>query len=256
MKIPQWVYDEFNSIDTNRDGKISQKEIDSLKGSGSIFDPAISYYKISADMDILLFIKENRKDYGAVVQYTDNEYTEGRKIMENGKMVPTDKNRSFCTDNFDSVQIEQGEFAVKTYSKDTPSLQTYHVCQCVAVTVYDRATKRGFLAHIDSVNRADSLEEVIKNCKFNPKTSEVRIIGGWDGYSEGKVEIIDEIIKRANLKVVEYDVLGKNPQRAVQLDLKTGEVFNYIETTPKNKIRFADKFDNSRDILIPNEQSE
>jgi chemotaxis receptor (MCP) glutamine deamidase CheD len=257
MKIPQEVYKDFYSFDKDRSGTIDQSEIDAWKGTGTVFDTEkYSFYKVSDTMDISLFIKENRSRYGAIVQYTNNEYTEGRKILQKKQLVPTDKNRNNCEDNSNSIQVEQGEFALKTYSKNTPSLQTYNVCNCVAVTIYDKKTKIGFLTHIDTIERADSLEKILKNCNFNPKTSEVRIIGGQTDCSEGVIELIDETIKNFNLKVVEYDVLGKPMEcrRDIMLDLKTGEVFNYKESNPTYNVAYDDESDGS--YLMPNKLSD
>ena len=257
MKIPQEVYDDFYRFDKDRSGTIEQSEIDAWKGTGTVFDTEkYNFYKVSDKMNISLFIKENRSRYGASVQYTDNEYTEGRKILSKQSLIPTSQKRNICKDSNSSIQVKQGEFAVNAYSKDTPSLQTYNVCNCVAVTIYDKKTKRGFLAHIDTIERADSLEKILKTCNFNPKTSEVRIIGGQTGCSEGVVELIDETIKNSNLKVVEYDVLGTPMEcvRNIQLDLKTGEVFDYTESNPTYDVAYDDEIDGL--YLMPNKLSE
>ena len=252
MKIPQWVYDDFYNFDQNRDGTIKQDEIDLLKGT--VFDPANSRHKIYDGMNISLFVKENRQKYGGAVQYTDTEYTQGCKVLQEGEITPTDKSRNSCEDSLNSIQVEQGEYAVRTYSEDTPSLQTYNVCSCVAVTIYDKATQRGFIAHIDKADRADSLEKILEECNFNPETSEVRIIGGWSDTSEGTVETIDEIVKKFKLNVVEYDVLGESCRRDIQLDLKTGEVLDYKEEDPNYMKIAIDDINNLH--LMPNEKSE
>ncbi|MBP3821785.1 hypothetical protein J6G99_09115 [bacterium] len=252
MKIPEWVQKEFNSFDKDKNGIITQKEIDNHKSTDSIFANKKGF-KVENGMDINLFLKENRSIYGTAVQFTDNDYSEGRKILKKEQFRPTDKTRKFTEDDSKSVQVEQGEFAIKKYSKDTPSLQTYNVWNCVAVTIYDKKTKTGFMAHIDTVDRADSLEKVLKNSNFNPETSEVRIIGGLTNLSEGTIEIVDETIKKYNLKVVEYDILGEG-RRDIQLDLKTGEVFDYKELHRKYKVAH-DKNINKL-YLMPNERSD
>ena len=231
MKIPYFIKDLFNYVDhINRDGKIDQEEIDSFKGSGTVFDPDSPCYNIQAGMSIYTFVRANETHFRACVQYTDNEYTEGRKILDNNELVQTDEKRRTAQDDEHSLQVEQGQYAIKKYSEDTPSLQTYNVCNCVAVTVYDKKTKRGFLTHIDTAQRAESLEKVLKKAKFNPETSEVRIIGGITGASEGTVEIIEGAIKKLKLPIVEYDILGDSKRRDIMLDLNTGEVFDYKET--------------------------
>ena len=255
MRIPKSVYQDFFTFDRDGDGTISQAEIDSHKGTDTVYDTSRhKFYNVYDKMNISLFIKENRSRYGATVQYTENEYSEGRKILQKQQLLPTDKKRSTCDDSSNSIQVEQGEFALKTYSKDTPSLQTYSVCNCVAVTIYDKKTKKGFLTHIDTVDRADSLAKTLEHCGFNPKTSEVRIIGGQTGLSEGIVEIIDETVKKFNLKVVEYDVLGQQCRRDIQLNLNTGEVFDYNESNPTYDVALEEGAEKL--FLISNKQSE
>lgn len=254
MKIPKWVSSDFNSFDKDKSGIITQEEIDTHKSSGSIFDNTQKKgFKVEAGMDINSFVKENRLIYGSAVQFTDNEYTEGRKILKNKQLKSTNKRRKFTEDDVKSIQVEQGEFAIKKYSKNASSLQTYNVWGCVALTIYDKKTKTGFIAHIDTVDRADSLDKVLKNSNFKPETCEVRIIGGQTDLSEGTIEIVGETIKKYNLQVVEYDILGKG-RRDIQLDLKTGELFDYKELHRKYKVAH-DKNINEL-YLMPNEQSD
>ena len=230
MKIPQFVQELFDYVDhIDRNGIIEQEEIDSFKGSGTVFDPNEPFYNIKPGMSIYTFVRENESSFRACVQYTDNEYKPGRKLLNNNKLISTDMKRKTASDDEKSLQVEQGQYAIKKYSKDTQSLKVYNVCNCVAVTIYDKKTKRGFITHIDTAERAESLEKVLKDAKFNPKTTEVRIIGGITGQSEGTVEIIEGVIKNFNLPIVEYDILGEPIQRNIILDLKTGEVFDYKE---------------------------
>ena len=256
MKIPLYIQECFKAFDNiNGNGIIEQEEIDALKGTGTIYDVNKSkYFSVKAGMDLSVFIQDNRYKFGSVVQFTDNEYTQGRKTIQKDTLKPTHKKRKLTCDDKKSIQVEQGEFALKTYSEDAPSLQTYNVCNCVAISIYDKETKKGFLAHIDTVSRADSLEKVLQNCNFNPETSEVRIIGGHTEASEGLIEIIDETVKKFSLKVVEYDLLGNNKRRDIQLDLNTGELFDYNESKPTYDMSLVEE--NKRLILSPSEKSD
>lgn len=249
MRLSKYVYQVFNEIDhINRNGEIEQEEIDSFRGTGSVYDPDMGCYNIKAGMSVFSFAKENMDFFRDSIQYTDRIYKEGRRIKDGSNQVTTELPRKTSPDDSDSIHVKQGQFAVKTYSPKNTSLQTCDICTCVAVTVYDKATQKGFLAHIDSVRRAQNLKEILQTAGFNPETSEVRIIGGYTDCSEGTIEMIDEVMDELKLNVVEYDILGSD-KRSIQMDLQTGEVSNYTEQdkTPIAEIGFK---------LVANEDSE
>ena len=136
MRIPKYIKELFNDIDhINHNGIIDQEEIDSFKGSGTVFDQNQPCYKLEAGMNIFKFIQGNESSFRATVQYTDNEYTLGRKIIDGDKFVPAQESRRKTSDDSASIQVEQGQYAIKKYSKKTPSMQVYGVYNCVAVTI-------------------------------------------------------------------------------------------------------------------------
>ena len=137
--------------------------------------------------------------------------------------------RKKSKDDIKSIEVGQGQYAIKTYSKQYPSLQTDYIHDCVAVTIYDKKHKRGFIAHFDEDEKIYDFKNLIKQLGFNPKYCEARIIGGRTGLSEGKVELLDNILKQNKFNIVEIDVLGTK-ERAIQMDLNTGEVSDYQET--------------------------
>ena len=84
------------------------------------------------------------------------------------------------------------------------------------------------MAHFDTVEKIYDFEKLIKELGFDPANCEARIIGGRTDMSEGKVELLDNILQQNYFNVVEIDVLGTN-ERAIQLNLDTGEVTDYVE---------------------------
>lgn len=111
-------------------------------------------------------------------------------------------------------------------------MQTYGIGPCVAVTIYDRTNKKGFLTHIDTPEKAKSLKTVLYKLSaqgFDVKNCEARIIGGQTNSSMDTVKEIQKALEEKQYNIVETDVFG-NCARAIQLDLNTGEVTDYNET--------------------------
>ncbi len=220
----------FKRYDENENGILDKNEIDSfIKFSG---ENEGEMDILKEGMDIYGFTETNLNRYREFVLMNDKDYKEGRQILADGEFISTDAKRQICEDDPNSALVEQGRYAIKKYSQDTPSMQTYHVNNCVVATIYDKETKTGFMAHFDLTETIEKLDKILDNANFNPNTSEVRIIGGVTKWSEGKIEMIEDSINKHNLKIVEYDILGEDNERNIQLDLNTGEVYDYKETEP------------------------
>lgn len=247
MNIPYWIHNLFKEADScckdkrsynynaaKQDGVLDKSEVDFAMKYISIFSSG--ELKISFGMTVEDMIEANRSKLRKYIVMSDNVYEEGRKISVFGYMFPAIFSRNKSKDDPKSIEVMQGQYAVKTYSKDNPSIQTCNVCNCVAVTIYDKKNKRGFVAHIDTTEKADSLRDVLEKLNFDPKNCEVRIIGGRTGLSEGNIEIIDMTLKSMGFEIKEYDILGSEntAPRAIQLNLETGEVTDYEESNPLN----------------------
>ena len=99
-------------------------------------------------------------------------------------------------------------------------------------TIYDRKSKKGFLAHIDISDKANNLNSVVAKSKyqgFDFNNCEARIIDGQTNQSEETVNQIKKALDNNSVSVAEIDILG-NGTRAIPLDLSTGEVTDYDET--------------------------
>ena len=164
----------------------------------------------------------------------DINLTEGRQIIgADGQLHKTNMPREWSRDSKESIEVAQGEYSVAEYSSRTPSLQTYGIGPCVALTIYDKESKQGFLAHIDSPQKAKSLHEILPQLLkrgFDANNCEARIIGGTtSNHSSEIIKNIQKNLNEADLKIVETDILGKST-RNIQLDLNTGNVTDYGQT--------------------------
>ena len=116
-------------------------------------------------------------------------------------------------------------------------MQTFGIGPCVAVTIYDKKQKMGFLAHIDTPDKAKSLNGVLNRLSsqgFNLENCEARIIGGQTGSSTETIKTIQKCLENTPATIAEMDVLG-NKVRSIQLNLDTGEVTDYKETIHTRK---------------------
>lgn len=171
-----------------------------------------------------------------------NRFPAGRSIVDDDeKLQKTNALRKISLDSIDSYEVLQGQYVIQKYSPKTPSLQTFGIGPCVAVTLYDPKTKTGTLAHIDSTDKAKSFTNVLNQLKYQGidlNNLEAHIIGGQTGSSEETVGILYDSIKNNSIKLKEIDVLGDNT-RAIMLNLENGEVSDYqesIHTTPSPKL--------------------
>jgi chemotaxis receptor (MCP) glutamine deamidase CheD len=226
---PKWITDIYNQVDKKKDGIITQDEIDNLdrakEGIGTI-------YIFEDGMSIDDFVNRNRSVFSGYVHF-EGDPIEGRQIIDpNGKLQRTNFTRKISFDSEKSIEVMLGEYSIIEYSENTPFMQTYGIGPCVAVTIYDKKSKKGFLAHIDTHSKAKSLNGILSRLKtrgFDTDNCEARIIGGQTGYSTETVKEIQKQLNSKKINIVEMDVLGSDA-RSIQLDLNTGEVTDYNET--------------------------
>jgi chemotaxis receptor (MCP) glutamine deamidase CheD len=226
---PKWITDIYNKVDKKKDGIITQDEIDNLdrakEGIGTI-------YIFEDGMSIDDFVNRNRSVFSGYVHF-EGDPIEGRQIIDpNGKLQRTNFTRKISFDSDKSIEVMQGEYSIIEYSENTPFMQTYGIGPCVAVTIYDKKSKKGFLAHIDTHSKAKSLNGILSRLKtrgFDTDNCEARIIGGQTGCSTETVKEIQKQLNSKKINIVEMDVLGSDA-RSIQLDLNTGEVTDYNET--------------------------
>ena len=228
LNIPKWISDIYYIVDKNKDG-ITQDEIDNLdrakEGIGSI-------YIFEAGMDLNSFVNKNRSVFAGYINF-EGDPVEGRQVANsNGQLEQTNLSRNITKDTEKSIEVSQGEYSIATASDDVQTMQTYGIGPCVAVTIYDKTNKKGFLAHIDTPEKAKSLKSVLHQLAaqgFDISNCEARIIGGQTGSSMDTVKEIQKALEEKQFNIVEMDVFGHGV-RSIQLDLDTGEVTDYDET--------------------------
>ena len=228
LNIPEWISNIYYKVDKNKDG-ITQDEIDNLdrakEGIGSI-------YIFEAGMDLNSFVNKNRSVFAGYISF-EGDPVEGRQIVNTeGQLKQTSLRRNITKDTEKTIEVSQGEYSIATVSDEVQTMQTYGIGPCVAVTIYDKTNKKGFLTHIDTPEKAKSLRSVLYKLSaqgFDVKNCEARIIGGQTGSSMDTVKEIQKVLEEKQYNIVEMDVFG-NGVRAIQLDLNTGEVTDYKET--------------------------
>lgn len=243
LDIPIWIQKLFNEVNyINKNGVLSQEEIDTVDRR-----KVGSACKLEAGMDIHSFISKNpslfanylNNDYGEILllapqisvnQSNGQNSIKGRFILDkSGKLIKTDEKRNLSEDDSNSLEVLQGQYAIKQYSQDTPQMQTYNLTSCVALTVYNQKTKTGFLCHVDFPQKTKGLENILSKLG-NAADCEARIIGGDGTFDSNKIaEKMEKILKESKISLVERDINTK-PVQNIQLNLETGEVTDYIET--------------------------
>jgi len=228
--IPKWIQEMFNKVDKKQDGILTQDEIDNLDREKEHFG---TIYIIEDGMNINDFINKNRSVFNGYVHF-EGDLVAGRQIIDsNGKLQMTSESRKISNDSEKSVEVMQGEYSIIKYSENTPFMHTYGILNCFALTIYDKETKTGFLAHIDTTEKAKSLNKILGRLKyqgFDTKSCEARIIGGQDYIEMETVKEIQKQLNAKNFSIVEMDLFRLNAgniESNIQLDLNTGEVTNF-----------------------------
>ncbi|MBI3543367.1 MAG: hypothetical protein HY075_08865 [Deltaproteobacteria bacterium] len=150
--------------------------------------------------------------------------------------------RKTIDDDASIPEVAQREYLI-TDAGHYPRIQTTGMSTCYALSLYDRKTKTGLLAHIDAPTRFDvSLERMLQEFSrrgIAPTALEARVIGGEtdppsDPYKTGLKagERIFQGLAAAGITVVERDLGGDNSYRSITLDLNDGVAYDYVETAP------------------------
>lgn len=150
-------------------------------------------------------------------------------------------------------EVMMGNFIVASF-KEYPALQTYGLATCVAVTLYDQVQQQGALLHVSAAtNIQAAMELAIADMVTNgtsPENIQAQLHGGWDvsmGADEGLRYTSDLIVagvlnflSQQNIPVVQNSTLttktavnqGAPAIINIELDLRNGAVYQYIQTVP------------------------
>ncbi len=131
----------------------------------------------------------------------------------------------------ESILILQGSGGVTAPSTGQRYLVTSGLTSCVAVTLYDRETKIGALAHFDRPSDVSSaIRMMIEHMEKNgagPGRLEARIIHGTHQSDELR-DAICLALASAGITVAEIDTSGHDLlwPRSIAFDTETGEVYD------------------------------
>ena len=138
--------------------------------------------------------------------------------------------REVTGDHPKSVEVLQHEFTITRPGNDrSPFLQTFGAGPCVVLTLYDKRTKTGLLAHLDATTDvAGSFGQMAANLArhgVDIGNMEARIIGGQTGQSEELILKLRDQLGDRNVRIVEQDIVESSYDvSAVVLDTNTGEL--------------------------------
>jgi chemotaxis receptor (MCP) glutamine deamidase CheD len=137
----------------------------------------------------------------------------------------------------EAVEVSQREYTISD-ARTHLFVETASLATCVGVTLYDRQTTTGLLAHVDAPTRlGPSFERVFQ--EFTKRgiplsRLEAHVIGGQTHPSHPEQDRYDHLasdllatLHEAGIQVVETDLGGENAVRAIMLELDTGEVFDF-----------------------------
>jgi len=146
------------------------------------------------------------------------------------------------SDRVDMVLVWMQEFGTTSGNDESHILKTIGVSTCIAVTLYDSRSKVGSMVHISAATDTANLREAFRSMLNSMRKAgyqeaskgevEVRILGGWQGTSDGLLMGIKNCLSSLGLSNVveqEYtDIEGE----CIALDTQTGELFDLVDIIP------------------------
>ena len=120
-------------------------------------------------------------------------------------------------------QVKWMEYAL---GQGNQTLAALGLANCVAVTVYDPVSHTGAIAHFDPNQKVSGLfKQMIGNfTAMDPAKMEIRLIGGWSGYSERIIYYLRKEIRSHGFQISSEDILGEGISRRIRLDTATGSI--------------------------------
>ncbi len=150
---------------------------------------------------------------------------EKRNVPRTGRLLPSDY-----------VMVSQRHVGYAMRGSSLEKVLTFGAGPCVILTLYDRETGVGALTHLDAGSEVtEGVRGILRQIEAKPENIEARIIGGLEGQSEELVYDIYIALERANVSIVEADVLARDGSKAVILDAKDGRVYDLLGVPPKPK---------------------
>ncbi len=191
-----------------------------------------------------LFLEKAETQLGKAEMEWSN-YLEATGEGGSPDLAPIEPPRNF--DPEDALYVEQGEYAISS-PQHQRYIQTAFLAGCTALVLWDPASKRGLIAHLDGTqNTKDSLDLMIADIEANGGARsflQARLYGAmqsgerqpWGNWPAENLQSIHFNLDAQKIHVVKEDVLfpakGGAGKTAVMLDTETGQAFYYTETGP------------------------
>ena len=148
--------------------------------------------------------------------------------------------RRQLTDTEDLILVWMQEFGTAKGDHENHILKTIGVGPCIAVTLYDKESRVGTMAHLSvGTHLQGAFQGMVASMRSagyqdeDRGKVEVRILGGWKGYSE---ELLEGIHRRLSFhgfsNIIEVDPNELNGHKCVALDTQTGELFDLANFIP------------------------
>ncbi|MBU1128142.1 MAG: AAA family ATPase, partial [Candidatus Omnitrophica bacterium] len=138
--------------------------------------------------------------------------------------------RNSLPDKPDAVNVRQHQYGITRSDRPSPYLKTYHAGGCVVVTLWDKETRTGMLAHVDTAAdweaSARDITAELEEYGVKVENLEARVIGGRPFSSERLIIDIFASLERMEIPVVETDVLAMKVSVDVILDTANGRVYD------------------------------
>jgi len=176
---------------------------------------------------IIQYLLSKHAIEAAPIAIDDSEIATARQFFAIQPMLPQQRETIPLKDTKPDHNVGMIRYAVDSGEK---KIATVGLANCVGVTIYNPETHTGGVAHFDPNQEARGmLNNMLDELGQVDSTKvEVRLIGGWSGYSERTVHYLRQELKSRGFKVTSEDILGENISRSIMLDTATGHV-TYLE---------------------------
>lgn len=123
--------------------------------------------------------------------------------------------------------IVQKEYAITDAESDKPIVGTFGLGPCIALTIYNRATRVAGIVHIDGTTNVDSLDRMFSEFQQDENSSgnplELRLIGGDSSSRKLAIKIL-KYLKSRGREVTSTDILEKKHPSAFVMDSRDGRI--------------------------------
>lgn len=140
-----------------------------------------------------------------------------------------DLTRDKVKEPLDAHRVEQGRYAIATYSPDRPFLLTYGLASCKGIVFYDKKSRKGLMCHLASVEDLNKVVEGMVS-KFGADLSESKVyivMGNHQNRREHPWPTIEQLaIEIGKHKPARLFIDANKSVRAkgIVLNLETGEL--------------------------------